>query len=340
MILSERFPFVRDGIYLIAWFDTEINKQKLIMEKINPETKEVELHDEIECIHTAVLDIPVAKFEETINDSDFEKKIIRIRSTENLKKIELDPDEKFKAFKSWIAGIAEAGIDAFKIQAEIELTGHFLYAVSWRLMRFLAMVDNEIMLDYLFKIEKDCTNEGIRQESCLIANLIPILDMIMIDLGRFISESNSGDLLQLETDGIEKFRTIISAIFEMKPPLKLFLHDLRYAIFLKFPEAVNILDFRKAFYHESAFVKKVLLLNPRIMEYEEFKNFLSELTEPDQKVRALAAHQLGSTDFDEFKNFLSIKTENSSTVRSIAAGHPSSTKFPEYKNFLSYLTEP
>lgn len=310
------------------------------MEKRDPETGVVELRDEIECIHTAVMEIPVAEFEETVNNPHFEEEVMRIRSTENLKEIHLETGEKFKAFKSWIAGIAEAGLDAFKIQAMIEDNGGFMYAVSWRLMRFLAKVDSEIMLEYLYKIERECIHEGERHESCLMANLIPILDMIMMDAGRFMTESFTDNLLQLETQEMDKYTEIITAIFEMQPPLKLFMHDLKYSIFLRYPQAADIPDFETLFRHDNPHIKKVLILNPRVTEFDEFRDFFYATHEPDAKVRAMAAKHPESTEYDEFRNFLSIRTENSTAVRCIAADHPGATNFSEYKNLLSVTTEP
>ena len=42
------------------------------MQKVDLETNQIEYEDTIECIHTAVCDIPVEEFEDVINDKDFE----------------------------------------------------------------------------------------------------------------------------------------------------------------------------------------------------------------------------------------------------------------------------
>jgi hypothetical protein len=339
-ILEKRFNFIRDDLFLTAWVDTESGKQKLLMQKTDLNDGKILHQDEIDCIHTTVMDIPEENFKETVLDPNFEKNIMKIRSTEFLPEVTLDPEEKFSALKSWVEGIAEAGLEAFKLQAEIEAEWGLMFAVSWKIMRFLALIDQEIMLEYIASIERECRFEGELHEASLIANLSPILDMIMIDLGRIISESSSDQLLEIETAHIGKFEDILNYIFDMEPPLSLFLHNLRYAVFLKFPGALKIPDIKRAFFHRNSFVKKVLLLNPNISELDVFDNFLSSGTEPDQNVRAMAAHHPDAASFEKFKNFLSITTENSSKVRSVAAKHPNATKFPEYAQLLSIKTEP
>ena len=306
VILQEKFSFIRDDLFLTAWVDSESGKQKLLMQKIDIYGGKILRQDEIDCIHTTIMDIPGDKFNETVLDPNFEKKIMKIRSTEFLPEISLDPEEKFRALKSWVGGIAEAGLDAFKLQAEIEEEWGLMFAVSWKIMRFLALVDMDIMLEYIATLERECRFEGVLHEASLIANISPILDMIMIDLGRIISESSTDQLLEIETNHIDKFNDILHFIFEMEPPLSLFLHNLRYAIFLKFPGALKIPDLKKAFHHRNSFVKKVLILNPDITKLDEFEIFLSAGTEPDQNVRAMAAHHHEAANFDKFKNFLSI----------------------------------
>lgn len=340
MILQREFPFVRDDLVLVAWIDTETGKQKILMERRAPATGDVLYHDEVECIHTAVVDVPAAAFPGGVTTRAFAERVIQIRTTENLAEVDLAWEEKFKALQSWVAGIAEAGTGAFRLQREIERAGHLMYPVSWKLMRFLALVDPGIMLEYVDDVDRACRREGVRHEACLIANLLPLLDMMMADVGALVSESSTGNLLQLETADLAKFRPIITALLELRPPVALFLEKPRYAVFLTFPGATTLPGFRALFAHETPLVRKMLILNPGVTRFPEFRQFLSKTTEPDPAVRALAAHHSRAADFPEFRAYLSIATENATTVRAIAAEHPGAAEFPEFANFLSHRTEP
>ena len=181
-ILTEKFRFLRDDVFLCAQVDVFSLKQKLILQKINLKTGKVEFDDEIDCIHTAVTDISTGKFEDYQNGTDTQEliynKSLEIRSSEKLREINLTPEEKFKALKSWAAGIAEAGLSAFFIQNEIDKCIDLLYPIAQFLMKFMAKVDSDFIPQYVAKIEKDCMFEGIRHESSFLANSIPILEIL------------------------------------------------------------------------------------------------------------------------------------------------------------------
>ena len=108
-VYSVKYPFVYDDVFLIAEMDQNSGKQWLIMRKVDPRTLNILLEDRIQCIHTAVTSISVEDFEKKVAEEDFEEDMMRIRSTENVREIQLDLEEKFFAFNSWVAGIAEAG---------------------------------------------------------------------------------------------------------------------------------------------------------------------------------------------------------------------------------------
>ena len=74
---------------------------------------------------------------------------VNAHSHENRHEIHLIPEEKFKAFKSWVAGISEAGIDTFKIQAEIEKMSKFVSPISLRLLKFVNKHSRDFMYFYM-----------------------------------------------------------------------------------------------------------------------------------------------------------------------------------------------
>ena len=119
VVWEGKYSFIRDNIFLIARVNSDTGRQELVMRKINPETKEIEIQDHIECIHTAVMDMNADEFNRLVTDTTGRKELFKdtifVRSSENLRKIDLSPSEKFIALNSWVDGIAEAGLDAFRI---------------------------------------------------------------------------------------------------------------------------------------------------------------------------------------------------------------------------------
>ncbi|MCP4762953.1 MAG: leucine-rich repeat domain-containing protein, partial [archaeon] len=247
-----KYNFIREDVFLIARVNAGTGKQELIMQKINPENGEVEIKDSIVCIHTAVMDMSVREFSTLENDTKAQKnlykKTLNIRWSEDPKTINLTPSEHFKAFKSWVAGIAEAGKDAFDIQDEIDRNLNLMYPIMKFIMRFYTRVDKSFISEYLSKIERECRFEGERHEESLIANLLPILQMLIIN-------PDVDDVFDVETDEYtfneelweyceyndcyyrKDWREILSLIFEINPPSKLFLHDELYIFFLSIQEA-------------------------------------------------------------------------------------------------------
>ena len=181
-ILMDKFKFIRDDVFLCPRVNLITGKQKLILHKIDLTTNRIEFEDFIDCIHTAVTNISAENYEDYQNRIDvqehFNKKILEIRSSEELTEIKLTPEEKFKALKSWVAGIAEAGVNAFRIQDEIDMNLDLFYPISHFLFRFMIKADSDFIPQYLMKIERECMFEGVRHESSFLANTIPILDII------------------------------------------------------------------------------------------------------------------------------------------------------------------
>ena len=181
-ILIEKFRFIKDDVFLCPRVDTETGKQKLIMQKINLETNEVEFKDFIGCIHTAVTDISTEEFEEYQNDTnvqeDLNNETLEIRSSEGLTEINLTPEEKFGALKSWAASIAESGHDAFRIQTEIEKYGNLAIPISNFLLKFMLRVDSEFIEEYILKIERECVYEGVKYDAFIFMSLMPIFELL------------------------------------------------------------------------------------------------------------------------------------------------------------------
>jgi len=85
--------------------------------------------------------------------------------------------QEFFALKSWVQGIAEAGLDALKIQSEIDSLTHAL-PIAQFIARNLIRVDPSYLMEFLNNIEKECRFEGQYHLPSLRANLIIALEAI------------------------------------------------------------------------------------------------------------------------------------------------------------------
>ncbi len=215
-LLEAKFPFLRDDVFLVAQVEVETGKQTLRMQKVDLKTGKILLEDALACIHAAICDIPVSQFADITNEDNFEEKILHIRSSEQLKEIHLAPEEKFLAFKSWVAGIAEAGINAFEIQGEIDAAAHLQYPVTNRLLRFLARIDSTFISTYIEYVDRTATYEGVRHRAYLVASLLPILEGL-------VQEPKIPDGVQA-----------LQMIFALEPPFELFNND--WPLFRKLAE--------------------------------------------------------------------------------------------------------
>lgn len=283
LILKERYQFIRNDVFLCAWVHSITNKQKLIMQKIDPNTGKVEFDDEIQCIHTAVCTLPACDLEDAIDEDQFEENMLNIRSSEKLVEINLEPEEKFKALKSWVAGIAEAGEDAFRIQVEIDKATNILYPIANRLLQFMMRVDHHYIFEYLARIERESVYQGVKHEAYMIANLTLVLNIL--------NPKNS-----------PKDVKILRAVFNLDPPLKLFTENPNFIKYLSLPEAASLSNYDLGFSHYNPLVRLAIAKNPNSTEFEEFNNFISPTTEKDFSVRYAALGNLSEARSEQYNN--------------------------------------
>ena len=85
---SVEYPFIKKNIFLRAKINSE-GKQELVIYQKDLNTGEILKEDHIQCIHTAVMKIPVEDFVEKVKDEDFSKEVLNIRSSEGLIEINL-----------------------------------------------------------------------------------------------------------------------------------------------------------------------------------------------------------------------------------------------------------
>jgi len=180
-VFSVKYPFIYKDVFLIAEVDKYSGNQWLVMRKIDPRTLRVLLEDRIQCIHTAITTIETEEFEARVSDENFEKEMLNIRSSEGTQEVRLDPEEKFFAFRSWVAGIAEAGVNAITIQSDIEQYGHLFYPIANRIFNFLLKAKTTFIKDFLLRMERDCVFEGEYHKPSIHANLFKLLPVMILE---------------------------------------------------------------------------------------------------------------------------------------------------------------
>jgi hypothetical protein len=279
-ILFEKYHFIQDGCYLGAWVDSETGKQRLVMQYIENETVLVE--DIVDCIHPVVY-VSNQNLNNIQNVQEFN--IDSVDSTE-LMEVKLDPNEKFLQLKSWIAGIVELGDNCFKIQDEIEHIGNLQYPLSSRLLMFLSHVDPRYMQKYIAKIDQECMYEDKRHEPSLIANLQNILQMFI-----YASEERLHEFQP--SYKIDHFR-MLSLVFELHPPLRLFTDTVEFISFLEHPYAVKIENFEKGFTHPDPAVRLAIAKNPNAPKLKGYRKFLSPYLEPNETIRKIAVEKMNT----------------------------------------------
>ncbi len=132
----------------------------------------------ISCIHTAICTIDP---EELLQQDQLEaehlfKETLNIRSSEKLQEIHLSPSDKWFAFRSWVKGIAEAGIQAIHIQKEIEDFAHLITPISHQLIKAIIMVKPDFILEYTDEIIRECRFEGKLHNSSFFSNMNLIIN--------------------------------------------------------------------------------------------------------------------------------------------------------------------
>jgi hypothetical protein len=250
-IFSVKYPFIYDDVFLIAEVDKSSGNQWLVMQKVEPRTLRVLLEDRIQCIHTAITTIDPEEYEAKVNTENFEESMLKIRSSEGLREIQLDPEEKFFAFRSWVAGIAEAGVNAITIQSNIEQFGQLFYPIANRIFNFLLKAKAAFIQDFLVRMEKDFFYEGEYYQPSINANLIKLLDIIVLEENvawnrwRDVVEINYEWDEEHEVYLVKNFNDIMEVIIELKPSAKIFLEEDRYNFILTKPEAQKLPDWQQ-----------------------------------------------------------------------------------------------
>ena len=248
---SVKYPFIYNDVYLIAEVDKSSGKQWFVMQKIDPRTQRVLLEDRVQCIHTALTTIETEDFEERTSDGLFDKEMLKIRSSEGVREIHLEPEEKFFAFRSWVAGIAEGGVNAITIQSDIEQYGQLLYPIANRIFNFLLKAKTVFIQDFLLRLERDYVYEGEYHKPSIHANLFKLLNVMILEEKE--AWNRWRDIVEVNYDWneewnlylVKNFEDIMEVIYEFQPSAKIFLEEERYNFILTMPKSQSLPDYEE-----------------------------------------------------------------------------------------------
>ncbi len=322
-ILTEKYRFIRDDVFLCPQIDTETGKQKLIIQKIDLKTEKIEFRDSLDCIHTVINKISTEEYEQFQIDEDFQETIIdksiQLRSGEGFSGLEisyLDHEEKFKAFKSWTAGIAETGIRVFEFQRELESLLPSIYPIFNFLMKFLVRIDTKFIYNYLFKIERECLFDNKWHKPSFIASLLPVLKWLDYEKNKITDD-------------------VVDAIIDLNPPFDLFsdfpstsTSNILYHV-LKNPNITKYLEFKTYFNNQDSLIRCSIAQNICATEFEEYNNFFND---EDYLVRSSVASNIKAVRFDEYKKLFN---DEDLTVRRNVASNIKAARFDEYKKLFN-----
>jgi hypothetical protein len=248
---SVKYKYVYDDVFLIAEIDPNSGKQWLIMRKIEPRTLRVLLEDRIHCIHTAVTTIAPHEFEKRVSEENFAEDMLKIRSTEQLREIQLELDDKFFAFKSWVAGIAESGVHSITIQSEIEQYGHLFHPIANRLFNFLLRAKTDFIKQFLIQMERECRLDGEYHKPSIHANLLKLLPIMILEeneawnIWRDQVKTNYTWSEEWKLYLINQFDELMDAVYELQPSAQIFLEQDKLHFVLMLPKSQTLPDWEE-----------------------------------------------------------------------------------------------
>ncbi len=302
--LVKAYHFI-DKTYLAAIVDKRTGKEKLGMIFYDGNDMQAEY---IDCIHTGV----TLSLDEIKNQSE-EELMLNAWSSEERREINLAPEEAFKALKSWVEGIAKAGLDAFKIQAEIEQMAKFAYPLSSQLIKFVAKYNKDVLGQYVDKVLNECKVDNNFHKPSLTANLLALR----------------------ETPGSLDY--LLSAAFSLKEKDVKVLWDTVIEVYGKEsvaenPNATRFPEYVKLITDDDKEARKGAARNPNATRFPEYVELI---TDNDFEVKQQAAENPNAPQFPEFKNL--IESDNWA-VRATAAENPNAPQFSWFRELFDNPT--
>lgn len=293
--------------YLTAMVD-ENSKQTLLI-SIQDEKGSMMDSSKIECIHTAVTTVTVEDFLRYQEDAAEYTDFVSAESLEHASVIRLNPDETFKAFNSWVAGIAEARILALVIQTQIESLAKFTYPIAQQLFQFIIKYDFDALTLFIDYIAQECRFEDSYHLPSLNANLHIIRKI----------------LPKMQQDQLDKALNLMT---ESLFPLEILVDLFGQRPVIEHPEAVNLPEYRKLFNHRNWRIRSYVASNPGAVQFVEFNALFND---QNWNVRSKVASNPAAVDIKLYKGFF---TETNWHIKQQVAANINAPRLEEYRQFF------
>jgi len=192
---TEKYPFMQDGVFLVATIDPQSEDMQIIFQKTDHNSSRNEIFNEldwnpkifaefsyIEYLNlkkdTIKLESFVSKFKK--NESNNRSFRSQVNTEADKESIYVNLDAKFAKFKGWVQTLAQQGMNAIRFQQKIDMDVKSCVVDS--LFTNMMLADRTFLIKYLNKIKKENRIKGdydrikLRAELDLIVGAINQVD--------------------------------------------------------------------------------------------------------------------------------------------------------------------
>ena len=326
-----------DDFYFTATVDNK-GKQTLQI-TIKDEDGCVKDSKKLRCIHTAISKITPERAAE-YRDSAIElTDIIDAESMEAAKEIQLNSEEAFKAFKSWVAGIAEMGIEALVVQIEIESLAKFSYPIATPLLKFTAKHNFECLILLIERIAEICWLGNAYHESSLKANFVMINKILstltaakrLKILQHILSCGFPGGTV---FNAFKRFRsTLVRLILDQGDPDMIsqvypFMDSSHMEAFARLPNGSLFEEYASLIHNGDYRVRRAVAANPNAVKLEEYTSLIDD---GDYQVQRAVAANPNAVKLEEYTSLI---YNGHRQVRQAVAANPNAVKLEEYTSLI------
>lgn len=317
------FPFL-DKFRLRAKVHKKTGRQYLIIQYVGSEDRKSKSAS-LKCIHTAIARTTLEAIESSIESGEYPRPFLNVHSMSEKNEVDLTPEERFIAFKSWVQGISEAGMDGFFLQQQIEDLAMFKAPISLFLFRYIAKHNFNLILDYIYYIERKCQMDGKYHIPSLLANFLWIKEFLD-PKHNFDNYDENGDIREeciMEDEHIEK---IIELLYSIQFPMEIYLEI--FEDHIDWERLIDHPDFPKLFSCKYMFVRLDLASNRNVTQFNDYRLLFND--ECPLVIRQVAMNP-EAIKFEEYKTLF-----NSTNIEVLKAikRNPNAVKFEQYQ-FLS-----
>ncbi|MHA1339309.1 MAG: hypothetical protein ACTSRZ_03480 [Promethearchaeota archaeon] len=373
-ILRAEYDFI-PNFKLVAILDKESKEKFLEIEYIK--NGQIVDFTKIKCIHTALATFKAEDLQDLMNyeSEDDALRIIYSQSSEGMQKqINLPLEEDFFALKSWVEGIATWKEKAFLIQREIEDLARFTYPLSFHMLNFIAKYNENVFLELINYILKECKIGNKWHAPSLKANLLLIKAIVDVKISticekiKFLESINApsvfyweflyelcpidvlmkledfGDLFDYNDKALHVFLARSIKTTESEHYQKLFnsknLNVLR--AIAQNPFATRFKEFKQLFSVKDTIIQIGLAQNvmaPKFMEFKKFfciiKKEILKKSKPSPFSVNIAHALVKNPKATLFKDFSVLFSFNDLDTQKYLASHTKFTCFKEFKNLFN-----